>query len=261
MYNIVIIGSGSVAEGLVREISAADGLDLVQIWARNPERGSQLASETGAKWTNSRADLACADLYILAVSDAAIAGISAEMPFPAGAVVAHTAGCVDVKDISPKIADRAVLYPLQSFTKGRRIKDFRRTPFFIEGETGLALETVMAVAEALSDNVIEMDSGRRAHIHLAGAFANNFTNAMLSMAERIAADAGAPFDYLRPIVAETVAKAMEMPSPVMAQTGAAQRGDRGIQEKHLATLREEYPEYAAVYEQISGIIYKMRPVM
>lgn len=257
MYNIVIIGSGSVAEGLAHEISAADGLDLVQIWARNVERGSRLASETGARWTNKPADLAHADLYILAVGDAAVAEVSAAMPFPAGAVVAHTAGCVDMKDISSKIADRAVLYPLQSFTKGRRTKNFRRTPFFIEGETTHALETVRAVAEALSDNVAEMDSEHRAHIHLAGAFANNFTNAMLSVAERIAADAGAPFDYLRPIIAETVAKAMEMPSPVMAQTGAAQRGDKDIQEKHLAMLRAEHPEYAGVYELISDIIYKL----
>ncbi len=257
MIRAVIIGSGSVAEGLSREIAETDGLDLVQVWARNPERGPWLASETGARWTNDPKELVHADLYILAVSDGAVAQVSSEMPFPAGAVVAHTAGCVSMKDISPRIADRAVLYPLQSFTKGRRIADFRRTPFFVEGETPHALETVRRAAEALSDNVIEMDSARRAHIHMAGSFANNFPNAMFSIAEQIAADAGAPFDYVRPIIAETVAKAMSMPSPRLAQTGPAQRGDKGIQEKHLAILRAEHPEYVELYENISDIIWRI----
>lgn len=257
MLNITIIGSGSVAEGLARQISEAEGLDLMQVWARNPERGSWLASETGAQWSNIPAELAHADLYILAVSDGAVAGVSAEMPFPADAVVAHTAGCIAMGDMSPKITHRAVLYPLQSFTKGRRIADFRRTPFFIEGATPHALETVREAAEALSDNIIEMDSAHRAHIHLAGAFANNFSNAMFSVAEQIAADAGAPFDYIRPIIAETVAKAMEMPSPRLAQTGAAQRGDKTIQERHLAMLRAEHPEYVNLYEEISNTIWKI----
>ncbi len=258
MYNVIIIGSGSVAEGLAREISEADGLDLVQVWARNPERGSWLASETGARWTNRPGELADADLYILAVSDGAVAEVSAGMPFPDGAVVAHTAGCVALQDISPAVADRAVIYPLQSFTKGRRIADFRRTPFFIEGETPHALQTVRTAAEALSDAVIEMDSMRRAHIHMAGSFANNFSNAMFSIAEQIAADAGEPFEYVKPIIAETVAKAMSMPSPRMAQTGPAQRGDKTIQEKHLAILRAEHPEYVELYETVSNIISMMK---
>ncbi len=257
MMQTVIIGSGSVAEGLAHEITEADGIGLVQVWARNPERGSQLASETGAQWTDNPKELAHADLYILAVSDGAVARVSARMPFPAGAVVAHTAGCVDIKDISTGITNRAVLYPLQSFTKGRRIADFRRTPFFVEGETTHAMDTVRKAAEALSDNVIEMDSARRAHIHLAGSFANNFSNAMFSIAEQIAADAGAPFDYVRPIIAETVAKAMDMPSPRMAQTGPAQRGDKSIQEKHLAILHDEHPEYIELYETVSDIIWRI----
>ncbi len=258
MIHVVLIGSGNVAEGLAREIAEAAGLDLVQVWARNPERGSRLASETGARWTNRPGELAHADLYILAVSDGAVGQVSGEMHFPHGAVVAHTAGCVAMNGISPKITHRAVLYPLQSFTKGRRIACFRHTPFFVEGETPHALETVRRAAEALSDNIIEMDSERRAHIHMAGSFANNFPNAMFSIAEQIAADAGAPFDYVRPIIAETVAKAMSMPSPRMAQTGPAQRGDKTIQARHLAMLRAEHPEYVELYEMISHIITMMK---
>lgn len=246
MIRIVIVGNGAVAEGLALEFgesgAAESRVRLVQQWARK---------------THSVSELAPADLYILAVSDRAVPEVSAELPFAQGAVVAHTAGCVAMEELSPKRVHRAVLYPLQSFTRGLRIADFRRTPFFIEGATPHALVTVRAAAEAISDSVTEMSSERRACLHLAGAFANNFSNAMLSLAEIIAADADENFDALRPIVAETFAKALAMPSPRMAQTGAAQRGDKTIQAKHLDILAETHPELTRLYEDVSDLIWRI----
>jgi predicted short-subunit dehydrogenase-like oxidoreductase (DUF2520 family) len=248
---IVIVGGGAVAEGLAREIAeavgaggagGAGGLTLVQQWTRR---------------THKPEELAAADLYILAVSDRAVAEISATLPFAPHAVVAHTAGCVPMLSLADSIAHRAVLYPLQSFTRGRRIADFRATPFFIEGATPHALSVARTVANAVSDNVEEMSSDRRAHLHLAGAFANNFSNAMLSLAEIIAANADIPFDSLRPIVAETMAKALSMPSPRMAQTGAAQRGDTTIQNRHLTLLADSHPDLIPIYKDISAQIWKI----
>jgi predicted short-subunit dehydrogenase-like oxidoreductase (DUF2520 family) len=162
-----------------------------------------------------------------------------------------------MRDLSENIVHRAVLYPLQSFTRGRRIADFRQTPFFVEGATPHALQSVRRAAEAVSDRVVEMSSDRRTRLHLAGAFANNFSNAMLSLGEIIAADADESFDALRPIVAETFAKALSMPSPRMAQTGAAQRGDQSIQARHLALLADTHPELTKLYEEISNRIWQL----
>jgi predicted short-subunit dehydrogenase-like oxidoreductase (DUF2520 family) len=241
--NVVIVGGGAVAEGLAREIGKADGsVRLVQQWMRKTHTPDQLAH---------------ADLYILSVSDSAVAEVSATLPFPPEAVVAHTAGCVAMEDISQSIAHRAVFYPLQSFTRGRTIADFRSTPFFIEGATPHALATVRTVACAISDSVTEMSSERRAHIHLAGAFANNFSNAMLSLAEIITEDTDGNFDLLRPIIRETLAKALAMPSPRMAQTGVAQRGDQTIQTKHLSLLADSHPELVTLYKEISQQIWKI----
>jgi predicted short-subunit dehydrogenase-like oxidoreductase (DUF2520 family) len=258
MLRIVVIGSGAVAEHLACRIADSPALTLVQIFARNLERGRLLAEMASEKvlWTSDPTELAPADLYILAVSDKAVAPLSEELPFPATAVVAHTAGCVDIADISSRITNRAVLYPLQSFTRGRAITDFRRTPFFVEGTTPHALSVVREVAEALSDNVVEMQSVQRAHIHMAGSWANNFTNLMFTIAEEMAGDAGMPFDYVRPIIAETVAKAMSMPSPALAQTGPAQRGDSSIQAKHIAMLQVTHPEYVQLYKLLSKTIWE-----
>jgi len=229
-------GSGGATTG------TSSGVQLVQQWTRR---------------THSAEELAEADLYILAVSDAAVAEVSTALPFAAGSVVAHTAGCVPMLDMAEKITHRAVIYPLQSFTRGRDIADFRRTPFFVEGATEHALATVRAAAGAVSDSVTDMSSDRRARLHLAGAVANNFSNAMLSIGEILAADAGVGFDALRPIVAETLAKALAMPSPRMAQTGAAQRGDLTIQARHLALLADAHPELTALYKDISEQIWRI----
>lgn len=256
MIDITIIGSGSVAEHLALEAERSPELRLAQVFARNTDRGPWLAEKTGTGWTNNPAELATADVYIISVSDPAVVQLSASLPFPEDAVVAHTAGCVGIDEMDSRIKNRAVLYPLQSFTKGRRIEDFRRTPFFIEGATKHALDSVRRVAEALSDNAIEMDSERRAHIHMAGSWANNFSNLMFTIAEEVAAEAGAPFDYVRPIIAETVSKAMDMPSPRLAQTGPAQRGATGIQERHIAMLEAAHPEYVELYKMLSKTIWE-----
>jgi predicted short-subunit dehydrogenase-like oxidoreductase (DUF2520 family) len=239
---IVVIGGGAVAEGLAREFGEAPEVQLVQQWTRR---------------THTPRELAAAELYVLAISDGAVAEVSRSLPFAAEATVAHTAGCVAVNELSNAITHRAVLYPLQSFTRGRRQADFRATPFFIEGATPHALQCVRRAAEAISDSVTEMPSERRARLHLAGAFANNFSNAMLSVAEELARDADESFDALRPIVAETFAKALAMPSPRMAQTGAAQRGDRTIQARHRAILADTHPELVPLYENISNIIWQL----
>ncbi len=242
---VVVVGGGAVAEGLSREFGEAagsTGIELVQQWTRR---------------THVAAELAAADLYVLAVSDGAVGEVSGALPFAPGSVVAHTAGCVPLDGIAPGVEHRAVIYPLQSFTRGRRQADFRRTPFYIEGATPHALAVVRRAAEAISESVTEMSSERRARIHLAGAFANNFSNAMLSLAEMIAADADETFDALRPIVAETFAKALDMASPRDAQTGAAQRGDKTIQARHLEILTQTHPELITIYKEISDRIWRI----
>ena len=47
MNRVVIIGSGNLAEALARALAAARGLQLVQIHARNEERGREVAHVAG----------------------------------------------------------------------------------------------------------------------------------------------------------------------------------------------------------------------
>jgi predicted short-subunit dehydrogenase-like oxidoreductase (DUF2520 family) len=222
-----------------------------------PDSGAVSLVQQWARRTHTPEQLAAADLYILAVSDGAIPEVSETLPFSPGSVVAHAAGSVDVAALSEKIAHRAVMWPLQTFTRGRRIADPRHTPFFIEGTTPHALHTVRTVAETLSDRVTEMPSERRARLHLAAAFAGNFSNAMLSLSEEIAVGADQTFDILRPLVAETFAKALALPSPRDAQSGPARRGDRTTMARHRAILAATAPHLATLYDEISTQIWNI----
>lgn len=264
MIRTVIIGGGAVAEALAHEIevaskasAAGSAASKIRMDASKASGGVELAGQWTRK-THTPAELAPADLYIVAVSDEGIADVTDRLHFPEDSVVAHTAGGVSMDELSPRIAHRAVIYPLQTFSRGRRVDDFRRVPFFIEGSTDKALETAKALSRALSDNVAEISSPERARLHLAAVFASNFPNAMLSIAEELAAETGVPFDLLKPLVAETASKALEMPSPRLAQTGPAKRGDRTTQNRHTAILEAAgHRDLAELYRKISEEIWRI----
>lgn len=252
MKKIVIIGSGNVAEALALSL-AEQGMAPVQIYARNVESGSALAARCGAEYAGEPAQLAPADLYLIAVSDRAIASVSGSLDF-GDAIVAHTSGSTPVDALSSKIRHRAVLYPLQSFTKGRSV-DFREIPLMIEGCSAKALECVREVAGALSDRVLEVDSHRRAAVHLAAVFVSNFVNYMYTIGEELLADTGMDFSLLKPLILETARKAVESSSPRRVQTGPAVRNDFQTKNLHCEMLVDK-PDLKNIYINLSNQIWE-----
>ena len=254
MKRVVIIGSGNLAEALARAVSASR-LRLVQIFARNPERARTVAAIARTDWAvdpeHLRRD---ADIYLIAVSDRAVAEVASTLPIPESAAVAHTAGCVPLDAIPERFDRRAVFYPMQTFTKGRKV-DFSRIPIFLETSAPAWRPELENFARELSRSVIWADSEQRAKVHLAAVFACNFANHMYAVGERIVRSAGLGFEVLKPLIAETAAKACDTPSPRDVQTGPAVRNDTTTQERHLALLDTD-PALQEIYTQISKDIWK-----
>lgn len=253
MERIVIIGSGNLAEALARAV-ARSGLKLVQIFARNARRGEAVAALAATQWTADPAGLAEADIYLIAVSDRAVAEVAAALPIPAGAVVAHTAGSVPLEALPARFARRAVFYPLQTFTKGREV-DFSQIPVFLETDDETLRPELEAFARRLSHTVIWADSACRAKVHLSAVFACNFVNHMYAVAERIVRSAGLPFDVLKPLIAQTAAKALDAASPADVQTGPAVRNDAETRARHCALLDGEL-QLKNIYSIISNSIWE-----
>ncbi len=253
MEKVIIIGSGNVAEALAHAV-AASSLHLVQVWARNAARAKEIAEAVGSPWTCRPEELAAADIYLLAVSDRAVAEVAAALPVPENALVAHTAGSVPLEALPAKYARRAVVYPLQTFTRGRRI-DFAQVPFFIEASTPALQVELESFARKLSRHVLHADSARRAQLHLAAVFVCNFVNHMYAVGERLMNRSGLDFELLKPLIAETTAKALDASSPLGVQTGPAVRGDVPTQERHAAMLDDE--TLRTIYRSISQNIWEI----
>ena len=83
MKRVVIIGSGNLAEALARAVAESE-LKLVQIFARNTERARAVAALAATRWAAEPAQLADADIYLVAVSDRAVAEVAATLRRPHG---------------------------------------------------------------------------------------------------------------------------------------------------------------------------------
>ncbi|MFI3286468.1 MAG: DUF2520 domain-containing protein [Rikenellaceae bacterium] len=253
MKKVVIVGGGNLAESVAVAVAGSTELCLQQIYLRNAERGAVLSTLTDAPFATFEQELACADIYLLAVSDSAIGELSRKLHFAPGAVVAHTAGSSSIEVIDPTLR-RAVLYPMQSFSQGRRV-DFGVIPIFVESSDEQTLIEVEEVAQQLSNTVVRLNSEERRRLHLSAVFVCNFINAMFTAGEELVGESRLPFEILKPLIEECCAKACCANSPREVQTGPAARGDFATIEKHTSML-DGKPELREIYQNISKYIWE-----
>lgn len=233
MISIVIIGSGNVAQHLIKYFSKASEIDVIQVFARKPESISHLISLN--KITSDYQKIKEADLYLISVSDNAIAEVSSALPFK-NRLVAHTSGSFSIDDLDNKNR-KAVFYPLQTFSKNKEV-NFKEIPICLEAENESDLNLLQKVASQISDKVFEIDSTQRQSLHVAAVFVSNFTNHLYEIGNKICEENNVPFEILKPLIKETASK-IEMLSPNEAQTGPAKRNDTETINTHLKFLSDE----------------------
>jgi predicted short-subunit dehydrogenase-like oxidoreductase (DUF2520 family) len=251
--HVGLFGAGRVASQLAPALLAA-GHSLAFVWSRTPATATQLAAAFAPTpvLSSLAAPLPAADVYLLALPDAAVTQVLAAVPWPAGALVAHLAGALPlgVFDQQPTVRG-GVFYPLQTFSPGRAI-DWPGVPLFIEAAEADGEATLRALAHSLSRQVQRLDSAQRLRLHLAAVFASNFTNHLLGVADALLAEAQLPATLLTPLVHETIAKALANP-PFTVQTGPAVRHDAPTLAAHQAALAN-HPAWLALYQQLSASI-------
>lgn len=228
-YRTVLIGNGNVASHLSDALKIT-GHDVLSVGGRT--RTQPIPTD--------------ADFYVIAVTDSAIASVAQEVGDVSGLVV-HTAGSVPMSILPQR--NRGVLYPLQTFTKGRPI-DMQTVPLFIESDGDISL--LRQIACQISNNVKEMDSSRRRYLHLAAVFCNNFTNHMYRITESMLAAQDIPFSVMLPLIEETASKVHSL-SPAAAQTGPAVRWNQEVMAAQIELLERE--DLKQLYQIISSGIH------
>ncbi len=251
--DVVVVGSGNLAESLALAMAQSPEVNLVQIYARSEERASALSELCGCGYTTSIDLVQKADIYILAVSDSAVGELSESLPIDENSIVVHTAGSVTMETISDRFKNRGVFYPLQTFTKGRRV-NFSEIPIFIEGASPELVDALSDLARKLSKSVHVVDSLQRSQLHLAAVYVCNFVNHLYAVGADLVGQSNLSFDMLKPLIAETTAKALDATSPAQVQTGPARRGDQSTMDRHESMLRE--PIYKDMYSIISKSIWE-----
>lgn len=247
MISVVILGAGNVATHLYKAFSKAKNSSVKQWFNRNLKPIEAYKSNIDV--IDDLSKLKDADIYILAVSDDAIAGLSSKIPFKDKLVV-HTSGSVNIHDLDKK-HKRGVLYPLQTFSKDAEI-DFANVPICIETIDKKSYPILKTLATGIGSPVKKVNSDQRRVLHLAAVFVNNFTNQLYRIGHEITESEGAEFDILKPLIAETAKKINDL-SPYKAQTGPAKRNDKKTINKHLKLL-EANQHHKDVYELLTNSI-------
>lgn len=219
---IAIIGNGNVATSLHAAFSKK-GIDAPMISSR------ELTSGVGEPLTE-------ADVYIYAVRDEALREVIAAVHAPARSVHVHTSGTVPISVFGEDKPHCGILYPFQTFSKAQPIDDFTDIPLFIEARNIDDVAAVYTLALTLSPRVIETTQADRERLHVAGVFANNFTNCMYRIAADILKGTSIPFSVLLPLIDQTAAKVHNL-APKDAQTGPAVRDDEQVIRHHIELLQ------------------------
>lgn len=250
---IGLFGAGRVASLLGPALVAA-GHYVTFVWSRTAASTEALAAQLPGTQalTALPSPLPPADVYFLAVPDAAVAPLLASTPWPEGTVVAHLSGALPLSVFKAQPGVRGgVFYPLQTFSPGRAI-DWPTVPLCIEANDAEAETILLQLAGSLSQHVRHLASVQRLKLHVAAVFANNFTNHLLGIADALLAEAALPPELLAPLVRETVDKALANP-PFTVQTGPAVRHDAPTLAAHQTAL-SAHPAWQALYAQLTASI-------
>lgn len=244
---MTFIGAGNMATNLAMAFYKK-GVAIRCVYSHTLANAQVLADMVGcACAVNDLARVPQDDVYIYAVKDAFLKEVLTQIDAPE-ALHLHTAGSVgiDAFDHATK-PHSGVLYPFQTLSKSR-VLDFSIQPIFIETTLADDLSRVKDLAGIISSEVYEANSDTRTRLHLAGVFANNFTNCMYAIAGELLKETGLPEKVLLSLQDETAAKVHEV-SPRDAQTGPAVRGDRNVMQRHIDALPTD--ELKELYRLIS----------
>jgi predicted short-subunit dehydrogenase-like oxidoreductase (DUF2520 family) len=249
-YTVSFVGAGRVSKALIRALSGS-GHKIREIASKSGIRSRILADEFGAIQKMDLEFSGGEDIIITAVPDDQLQEVLKNIKCMENVIIAHTAGSIGLDIFPSGVLHKAVFYPLQTFSADR-IADLNGVPFFLEASDQYTSGVLSVLAESVGGTVHFIDTASRTLLHVAAVFANNFTNYMLTSGKRIMDEAGLEFDYLEPLIKETLSKALEK-GPEVSQTGPAVRLDLGTIERHIGLLSFS-PDLQNVYRLITESI-------
>lgn len=260
VMRISFVGAGNVAWHMAQALEHA-GHHIVEVYSRDSRNARRLVNKLYDTHIAPDLDFAesTAELLILAVADDALPEVVSRLVLPENCIVVHTSGTQSLDDLKHLIhiysdvpAQVGVFYPLQTFSREVAI-NMNQVPMCVEAVEPKTEQILIQLAQDISSIVYLVSSEERRILHVAAVFACNFTNHLLGISKKILDADHLEFELLKPLIRETIRKALEAPDPSVVQTGPAQRGDENTIERHLDFL-EKYPAWQGLYEILTESI-------
>ncbi len=234
MRKLRIIGPGRAG----RSFSVA--LKRAGWWVAEPLRRADALQDAAAD----------VDLLLIAVPDAAIESVAAQVEPRDTCAIAHVSGSLGLGVLGAH-SRRAAIHPLASLPNPELGAErlCAGTWFAVSGDA-IAAEVV----SDLGGRCVEVADEHRAEYHAAACIASNHLVALLGQVERVAARAGVPLSVYLDLVRETVDN-VEQLGPAVALTGPVARGDTATVERHLAAIDpSERNAYRAMAEAAGRLV-------
>ena len=175
------------------------------------------------------------ELLVLAVPDAAVAAVAAQVA-PGAAVVAHLAGSLGLDALATH-QERAALHPLAALP-GPEEGAARLAAGVWWGTAASgprARRLIELVVADLHGHAVEVPAAGRAAYHAAAAITANHLVALVAQAGEVAAAAGVPLEAFHGLAAGALDSAVAL-GPAAALTGPVARGDWATVRAHRAAL-------------------------
>ena len=198
-------------------------------------------AERGLTVRAGREPLADADLVLLAVPDAAIAGVARQVPI--GPWVAHVSGATSLRALDPHIR-RFSLHPLQTLTRERGAEQLDGAWAAVTAETDEAREAARWLANTLGLRTFDRADADKPLYHAGAAMASNFLVTLHAAAARLLEESHAPPEALLPLMTRTIENGFVLTGPIA-------RGDWSTVEAHLRALEERAPDLVPLYRALA----------
>lgn len=254
MMKVAFIGAGRAARALAHALPPE--YPVVAVSSRGPSaRG--LAEEMDCAAMGPEEAASIADMVLIAVPDAAIATVAAQMADAGGCrpglVVAHLSGALSSQVLAPLRrfhCSVASFHPMQSFAGG--YVSLQGVIFAVEGDPG-AVSVLKDLAARLGGVPLELTPASKVLYHSAAAMVSNYTVALFAAAREILNDLGLGDPLaeqgLLALLKGTVANIEAIGLP-RCLTGPIARGDAETVRAHIDALADPYPQHAAAYRAL-----------
>ena len=261
--NLFFLGGGRTGAALAFYF-LRQGIPLLSVVEKNPERLSFLKNELRWKFLDSQIDLqklSSADIIFLTVRDDHLSEVADDLSHIEiswkNKLVLHCSGALSAFVLSPLQevgADIGSFHPIYSFsTDPRENRLLDKVWFNIEGSTDVLIK-IEEKFSFLKERLIRIQQEQKQAFHLACVFYSNFYVALAQIINELQKDGALPskdlFHIFYPLLQSAIDQVLKH-GPAGALTGPIKRGDRKTILAHIKYLQEHHPDLLPIYLMLS----------